>query len=249
MEIFVGEDTLGLTSSPSSYIEIDRTWNDGDRVIVFFKMEFAVEHMNNLNSWVALKKGPIVLAAKTSTNKSDMPGLIAGDARFGHSPSGALKDPNSAPRLKIDLGTLQSEFIPVNDKPMTYTAPGIFQNSANEDLVFEPFFRVHDARYMMYWNATLSGETSIELPQKNDRPFHGIRALSGALHFSFNSADASRHVVLYTLSGKRITDIAAPSQTITLNYRKQGIGMTKGMYAVQIVSDGKCVSQKVFITK
>lgn len=247
--VLVGGDTLGLESEPTSYIEVDRTWNDGDVVTIYFKMTFTAEEMNYLSSWVAIKRGPIVLAAKTNENKSDMPGLIAGDARFGHSPSGALIDPNAAPKLRIDFETLQSEFIPVDNKPMTYTAPGIFTSSANEDLVFEPFFRVHDARYMLYWNAQLSGDrTDSEIPPKKDRTAPGIKPGNGVLHFSFSTADPSRHVIFYTLSGKRVAEIPATSQTLTLHYSGQEIELTNGMYAIQIVSGGNCVSKKVCIS-
>lgn len=76
-----------------------------------------------------------------------------------------------------------------------------------------------------------------------------IRLSSGGIKFSFTTVDPSRHVVLYTLSGKKIADIPAFTRTADLNYLKQGIGMRNGMYAVQIVSEGYNVSKKVYITK
>jgi hypothetical protein len=249
MVVFAGGDTIGLDSEPTSYIEVDRTWNDGDVVTVVMKMNFAIERMNNLPSWIAIRRGPIILGAKTTSN--DMPGLIAGDARFGHSPGGTLPDPNSTPKLTINGADFGEQFTQVNDEPMRYRAPGIFANSGNENMVFEPFFRIHDSRYMMYWNATVNGDVveARVLPERKERTTARIRQMKGKTLFSFSTADPSRRVAIYTLSGKRVADIAAPSQTLTLNYRGQGIGLTNGIYAIQIVSGGNCVSKKVCINE
>lgn len=39
---------------------------------------------------------------------------------------------------------------PVTGKPLCYTVPGLFTGKYR-DLQLEPFFRLHDCRYMMYW--------------------------------------------------------------------------------------------------
>jgi hypothetical protein len=39
---------------------------------------------------------------------------------------------------------------PVKGSPLTFTAPGLIQGS-KETLQLIPFFRLHDARYMLYW--------------------------------------------------------------------------------------------------
>ena len=39
---------------------------------------------------------------------------------------------------------------PVPGKPMCFTVPGLFTGKY-KDLQLEPFFRIHDCRYMMYW--------------------------------------------------------------------------------------------------
>ena len=42
--------------------------------------------------------------------------------------------------------------MPVKDKPLFYTAPDLkLINPVN--IVFQPFFQIHDSRYMMYWLA------------------------------------------------------------------------------------------------
>lgn len=249
MAVFIGADTLGLDSDPSSYVEINRTWNDGDAVVVNFIMDFTVEKLHNSDSWYAVMRGPIALAARTSENKGEMPGLIAGDARMGHSPSGALYNPNSAPKLRINFETFQSEFIPVDGEPMTYTAPGIFEDSRNENLVFEPFYHLHDARYMLYWSADVSGTTGIKTPEHNASVPLIFRFSKNAWHFSFSSADPSRHLILYTLSGKKVFDISAPSRTMSINVPKHNARMRNGLYTLQMISEKNTLSKKVFIVE
>jgi hypothetical protein len=40
---------------------------------------------------------------------------------------------------------------PVPGKPMTFTAPTVVRPEKYRSLEWVPFFRVHDARYMLYW--------------------------------------------------------------------------------------------------
>jgi hypothetical protein len=113
--------------------------------------------------------------------------------------------------------------------------------------VLEPFFRIHDARYMMYWNATVYTSTGDALQQKPPATI-GIRLAKGGMIVSFTTTDPSRHILLYTLAGKRIADVSASARTVTLNYLTQGIMMKNGMYAVQVLSRGNRVSKALFIT-
>jgi len=45
---------------------------------------------------------------------------------------------------------LDDELVPIKDKPLTFTAPGLKMINPIK-VVLEPFYRIHDARYMMYW--------------------------------------------------------------------------------------------------
>ncbi|MBN2036777.1 MAG: glycoside hydrolase family 127 protein, partial [Chitinispirillaceae bacterium] len=241
MKVIVGTDTTTSTQ-PSSYVQLNRTWNNGDVVTVLLPMHFTFEQLNNVPTYVALMRGPIVLGAKTGT--ADLTGLISGDGRWDHCPNGTLYDVSAAPRLTINRGTYESQFVPVAGRTLAYTAPNLMVNAADRGLVIEPFFRIHDARYMMYWNATITG-TGVTSRQKIPAA-PGICQSTGALRFSFTAEDPSRYVLLYTLSGKRVACIPAFSRTVTLNYLKQGIMMQNGMYAVQVISKNECHVSKTF---
>ncbi|MCB0800156.1 MAG: hypothetical protein KDB91_06620, partial [Bacteroidales bacterium] len=53
------------------------------------------------------------------------------------------------------------KLMPVEDQPLTYTMSGIeMLNPAN--LVLEPFFRIHDSRYMVYWRIITGDESGVK---------------------------------------------------------------------------------------
>jgi hypothetical protein len=155
-------------------------------------------------------------------------------------------DYNAAPKLSLNTYNFDSQFKPVAGQPLTYRAPGIFQNKADTNLVLRPFFRTHNVRYMMYWNANIYTDTRQESRQETPA-FFGIRPLKGAMKFSFTAVDPSRHVLLYSLAGKRVADVPAPSRTFTLNYPKQGL-KASGVYTVQVLSKEKQVTKALYIT-
>jgi hypothetical protein len=169
---------------------------------------------------------------------------------MGHVPGGTLPDYNSAPKLTINGATFQSEFKPVTGKTLTYKAPGIFSSKADTNLVFEPFFRIHDARYMMYWNATVNGDIVTVDPQqvkKDNVAFNEIQKRNGILKFSFNNEDRSRYIRIYSLSGRKVADIAAYTPEVSFNYHNQNMNIANGTYTVQIVSDKQRITKSLCI--
>lgn len=140
-----------VNASPSSYISIDRKWKKGDEVQIELPMHTSIEHMPNVPEYIAILRGPILLAAKTGTE--DLTGLVADDSRWGHIASGEKLPVTKAPIIvEDDLSEIGDKLVPVENKPMFFTAPELKMENKS-DLVFEPFYRIHDARYMMYWMA------------------------------------------------------------------------------------------------
>jgi DUF1680 family protein len=248
MKVTIGTETFGLNTQPSSYVEIDRTWSEGEVVTVELPMTFTIDSLKNVNSWVAIKRGPIVLGAKISTNALST--YVSGDGRWDHIASGTVLDYNAAPKLKIDRSNFQTQFQPVAGKNFTYKAPGIFQNSADNNLEFVPFFRIHDSRYMMYWNATVTGqEVAIkQSSQKQTMDYHEISQVNGTLKTSFNNVDLSRHVIICSMSGRKIADIPAISQSFSFNFQDKENHISNGAYMVQIKTSNQNVSKKVFVS-
>ncbi|MFV0472095.1 MAG: DUF6805 domain-containing protein, partial [Paludibacteraceae bacterium] len=150
LKIIVNTDTLSFTAQPSSYVMINRTWQTGDSIKVLLPMSTTIEQLPNVSKYIAFMHGPILLGAKTSTK--DLSGLVADDSRWGHIANGSLEALDKAPIIVgDDRNTFASKLIPVEGKPLTFTAPDLFPADSFKTLTFEPFFRIHDARYMMYW--------------------------------------------------------------------------------------------------
>jgi hypothetical protein len=149
LAIRINGEPLSLTSSPSSFVPIAREWRDGDRIDVELPMRTSIERLPDGSDYVAVLRGPIVLAAKTGTGQLD--GLIAGDGRMAHVSQGPYLPLDSAPMLVGEFASLADQIKPVAGKPLTFTAAGLIRPESSRDLELVPFFRVHDARYVMYW--------------------------------------------------------------------------------------------------
>ena len=54
--------------------------------------------------------------------------------------------------------TMTAALEPVPDRPLHFTAVDLIQPNAFDSLEFEPFYRIHDARYMMYWRVVSPDE-------------------------------------------------------------------------------------------
>lgn len=155
LKITVNGKAVTYTAHPSQYIAIARRWKKGDRVEVLLPMHNTIEHLPHVPAYIAIMHGPILLGAKTGTQ--DLKGLIADDSRWGHIPGGEKIPLDKAPIIiSDDLSALTTELVPVKDKPLYFTIPAV--KLVNPiDVLLEPFYQIHDARYMMYWMA-LSNE-------------------------------------------------------------------------------------------
>jgi DUF1680 family protein len=151
LKIIVNGKTVSYKSHPSTYIAVNRLWKKGDVVQVLLPMHNSIEHLPNVPSYIAIMHGPILLGAKTGTE--DLKGLVADDGRWGQIASGQKLPVDKAPVIiEEDISKIADELVPVKDKPLTFTTPGLKMiNPIN--VVLEPFYRIHDARYMMYWMA------------------------------------------------------------------------------------------------
>lgn len=156
-------------SQPSSYIEIEREWRDRDCLEVVMPMHTILEPMPNVPDYVAVLHGPIVLAARTGTE--DLQGLIADDTRWAHIAHGQVLPLEEAPMFVSDSDSIIDKITPVEGQPLHFKARALIQPERYQDLTLEPFYAVHDARYMMYWRMVKPQEyqnilTSIKQAQK-----------------------------------------------------------------------------------
>jgi DUF1680 family protein len=151
LKITVNGKPVNYESHPSSYIAINRLWKAGDEILILLPMHNTIEHMPNVPNYVALLHGPVLLGVKTGIE--DLKGLVADDGRWGQIPGGERFPVDKAPIIIEDkLSEITGKLVPVENKPLYFTAPGLkMTNPIN--VTFEPFFMIHDSRYMIYWLA------------------------------------------------------------------------------------------------
>ena len=149
LEITVNGKPVEISAKPSSYVTIGRTWKKGDEVQIGLPMHNVVEQMPNVPNYVAIIHGPILLGAKTGTE--DLKGLVANDGRWAHIAGGERLPVDKAPIIIEDnMDEIAGKLTPVKDKPLSFTASSLTMvNKANIEL--EPFYGIHDSRYMIYW--------------------------------------------------------------------------------------------------
>lgn len=151
LKITVNNQRVAYTSSPSSYIAVERAWKKGDVIKIDLPMHNTIEHLPNVPSYIAMMHGPILLGAKTGTE--DLRGLVANDSRWGHIASGKRLPVDQAPVIvENNISAITKKLVPVKGKPLTFTVPAL-NISNGKSIVLEPFYQIHDARYMMYWMA------------------------------------------------------------------------------------------------
>ncbi len=157
LSIRLNKKTIKFDGAPGEYISLQRTWRKGDQIAIKLPMQTHLEAMPGKSNYYAVLHGPIVLAAKTQVFANEKLNFIADESRMGHIAQGPVCPLESAPMFVIDnqnRKNILNKFKPIEGQLLTFTAPGLIQGKNAETLKFIPFFRLHDARYMLYWPTT-----------------------------------------------------------------------------------------------
>lgn len=134
----------------NGFVCIKRKWKKGDQIKISMPMHAYIKPMINVPQYVAIMYGPILLGMKAGTE--DMRGLIADDSRFGQYAGGKKLALDKAPiLLPKHLDDIAKELKPISGKPLHFKLATRMENAIDGEL--QPFFEIHDSRYMMYWLA------------------------------------------------------------------------------------------------
>lgn len=158
LRIAVNGKQVAAAIGADRYVNLRRVWRDGDRVDIQLPMKTRLEQMPDKSSYYAVLHGPVVLAAKTNPFAGEQLNYLADDSRMGHIASGPVCPLERAPVLVDDSAAFAHRFRAVPGRPLTFTAPGLVQATDSGPTTFVPFFRVHDARYMVYWPYSTPGD-------------------------------------------------------------------------------------------
>ena len=149
-QVKVNGQPVSIVTGPSSYVSIERQWKKGDVVDIAFPMHNSIKYLLNEPQYIALMHGPILLGMKTGTE--DLAHLIADDSRFGQYASGQKLPVDQAPILiNNSIEAIAGQLEPIPGKPLHFTLTTRMENPIRNEI--QPFFEIHDSRYMMYWLA------------------------------------------------------------------------------------------------
>ena len=118
-------------------------------------MRITTEALNDSSNYIAFLHGPIVLAAKTDT--TDVLNFTGDSTQFsGFRARGKMYPLDSMPILVSNPTNLENYVKPVYGKPQTFTASDLIYPANYKNLELIPFYKLHDARYMIYWRRNVA---------------------------------------------------------------------------------------------
>jgi DUF1680 family protein len=147
MQIRINGEVQEVAADAAGYLSLSRKWKDRDRIEIHFQPEIYAESLPDNSEWYSFLYGPVVLAAKTGS--SELQGLFADDGRFGHVASGPEYPVEEAPALSSGENA-ESLIYPLEGEELRFKLDNV-QNTEEGSLVLQPFFEIHDARYMVYF--------------------------------------------------------------------------------------------------
>lgn len=150
LEVRINGSKVQHHTLPGAYVNVRRHWKKGDKIEVRLPMKVTVQQLPDSSRFFAFLYGPVVLAAKTDTTGMD--NLVGDEDQFGgYRAKGPVFPLNEVPYLVSNTGELVKYVKPLAGKSLTFCMPDLIQPAAFKKLELIPFYQLHDARYMLYW--------------------------------------------------------------------------------------------------
>jgi len=132
------------------YIAINRSWSDGDEVQVHLPMHLYQESLPDNAAWASILYGPIVLAA-ADRDVELLDGIWADDSRMGHVAHGEMKPLNTSDIFLADASESLFKIQPNDRSSLHFDLSDQIVSIGDANYTLEPFYKVHEARYQLYW--------------------------------------------------------------------------------------------------
>jgi hypothetical protein len=146
VEVKVNGRKVRVKQSPSSYIVIERTWNNGDRIEINYPMSLQVVEANDNPDVFAVKYGPIVLAGVMGSEGMLAPAPFSDPHQHNDYYTYDYRVPSGMTTiLGLDKNALNRYIKPSMSEKLVF-------NILNENIRLEPLYRIHRQRYVVYWN-------------------------------------------------------------------------------------------------
>ena len=142
----------------NGYLHIKGSWKAGDVINVSLPMQLNYLPCPGYDAYIALRYGPILLGAITSTE--NLTGQHAGEGRMDHAPGqGTQMSLTSAPMLIGNRAHVLDSIYMVDAEKLHFKIrPGLYNSERWHDLTLQPFYTIHEARYMTYWQQLTAKE-------------------------------------------------------------------------------------------
>ncbi len=149
MKLAINGKAYSFNAQAGGYVTIDRKWKKGDVVTIDLPMQVRLEQIPDKQDYYAFMYGPIVLAAVTGTDHLD--GLYADDSRGGHIAHGKLMPMQDNSILVGDTESIRSSLTRQSGDALSFIYKGGIHPDTDKPLELIPFFRLHNARYAVYF--------------------------------------------------------------------------------------------------
>ena len=147
MTVAVNGQPVSFTAK-DGYAVVSRKWLDGDVVRVELPMHLTAMTTPDGKPQYSFLYGPIVLAAKTGTDRQD--GMYADDSRGGHIANGPKIPATQMPAIIGSADEVLSHLQPVDGRPLTFKLTGVTLPQF-EGMTLQPFYQLYECRYQIYF--------------------------------------------------------------------------------------------------
>ncbi|ROQ28846.1 glycoside hydrolase family 127 protein [Gallaecimonas pentaromativorans] len=155
-----------VAAKPGSYLTLKGPFKKGDSIQLVLPMHLKLEQLPDKSNYYSVLYGPIVLAAKVNPYPKEKRRIFADDSRMGHIADGQKFPLEEAPMFVAPSTDFLGHFKKVPGK-LAFTTQDLIYPKKDGPETLEPFFRIHDSRYIVYWPySTPAGLADIKAKQK-----------------------------------------------------------------------------------
>jgi DUF1680 family protein len=133
-----------VSAKPVSYLELKRTWQNGDKIEIQMPMSLHLFRMPDNPRIATIMYGPVVLAGALGTEKFTKQMQYVGDQRAQDSAASI-----EVPDLVTSAENPETWIAPVPNETLTFKTVNV---GKPYDITLIPFYKLFDQRYNVYWN-------------------------------------------------------------------------------------------------
>lgn len=146
VEVKVNGKKIKVSQKPSSYIVVDRVWNNNDKVEINYLLSLQIAEANDNPDKVAITYGPLVLAGVMGTEGMSSPAPFSNPSLHNDYYTYEYNVPaDLKTSLQIDKKKLSASIRKVEGEKLAFI-------SEKDNVRLEPIYKIHHQRYVVYWD-------------------------------------------------------------------------------------------------